>query len=61
MAGKTHSHKTSVSSETLTLRGHTGPVYGVCFSQDNSFVLSASEDLSGILQCHKFRFVFDTT
>ncbi|CAB3982161.1 TAF5-like RNA polymerase II p300 CBP-associated factor-associated factor 65 kDa subunit 5L [Paramuricea clavata] len=34
------------SSETLTLRAHSGPVYSVCFSQDNSFMLSASEDLS---------------
>ncbi|XP_028391086.1 TAF5-like RNA polymerase II p300/CBP-associated factor-associated factor 65 kDa subunit 5L [Dendronephthya gigantea] len=36
--------KASISSETLTLRAHTGPVYSVCFSQDNSFMLSASED-----------------
>ncbi len=32
----------------LTLRAHSGPVYSVCFSQDNSFMLSASEDLTGL-------------
>ena len=32
----------------LNLRAHSGPVYSVCFSQDNSFMLSASEDLSGM-------------
>lgn len=47
MTSNTDTQKTSISSETLTLRGHSGPVYGVCFSQDNSFILSASEDTSG--------------
>ena len=45
LAGDDDSSK--VSKETLTLRAHTGPVYSVCFSQDNSFMLSASEDLTG--------------
>src|SRR4051812_19143190 len=29
--------------------GHTGPVYGVSFSPDNQFLLSGSEDASGII------------
>lgn len=37
-----------ISSDMLTLRAHSGPVYSVCFSQDNSFMLSASEDLTGM-------------
>ena len=36
-----------ISRDMLNLRAHSGPVYSVCFSQDNSFVLSASEDLTG--------------
>ena len=38
----------NISRDMLTLRAHSGPVYGVSFSKDNTFLLSASEDLSGM-------------
>ncbi len=31
-----------------TLVGHSGPVFAVCFSPDKNFVVSASEDGTGI-------------
>jgi WD40 repeat protein len=30
--------------EALTLKGHTGPVYSVCFSPDGTRLASASQD-----------------
>ncbi|XP_068746868.1 TAF5-like RNA polymerase II p300/CBP-associated factor-associated factor 65 kDa subunit 5L [Montipora capricornis] len=36
----------TVSSEYVTLQGHSGPVYNTCFSSDNSILLSSSEDTS---------------
>lgn len=37
----------TVSSESMTLHGHSGSVYSTQFSPDNSILLSASEDTSG--------------
>ena len=41
----------TISSETQTLRGHCGPVYGTCFTPDGTVLLSASEDTSGKPVC----------
>ena len=37
----------TVSSESVTLHGHSGSVYSTRFSPDSSILLSASEDTSG--------------
>ncbi len=36
--------------ECVTLRAHSGAVYGVCFIHDSQHVLSCSEDKTGMVQ-----------
>ena len=37
------------STESKTLIGHSGPVYGASFNYDNSLLLTSSEDKTGVL------------
>lgn len=45
------------STESLTLVGHSGPVYGVSYSPDKTLLLSASEDSSGYIRYLMFCFL----
>ena len=37
------------ATESKTLIGHSGPVYGASFNYDNSLLLTSSEDKTGVL------------
>ncbi len=37
----------SAATDSLSLSGHSGPVYGVCFNPEKSVLLSGSEDGTG--------------
>jgi len=39
----------STASDSKNLIGHSGPVYAVCFSHDRHYILSSSEDGTGIV------------
>lgn len=38
----------SSAADTRTLIGHSGPIFGVSFSPDKSFLVSGSEDGTGM-------------
>lgn len=41
-------HKERHGSEYKRLIGHSGPVYGLSFSHDNKYLISCSEDKTGL-------------
>lgn len=36
-----------INQDNSILRGHSGPVYSSCFTHDDQYLLSASEDTTG--------------
>ena len=47
-----------MSCESVSLHGHSGPVYATQFSPDSSVLLSASEDLTGEFKINITDFYF---
>ena len=39
------------AAEQKLLLGHSGPVYGLSFNDDKSFLVSSSEDGTGLEKC----------
>ena len=39
------------ATEQKLLLGHSGPVYGLSFNDDKSFLVSSSEDGTGLEKC----------